>query len=132
VSLRTISRTTALVAVVLIVFSCGGRTSSPSTTATPTPGGLQGIGAGLKGRPGLAATVYAQGLTHAAAVAFDDQGRFRKDLAAYRNARKVPGQRPSDRAAVGCHLGSILYLEREAGIEPTNLCLGRLGFAICI
>ncbi|HEY8767440.1 MAG TPA: hypothetical protein VIP09_09315, partial [Dehalococcoidia bacterium] len=103
-SLRTISRTAALAAVVLIVVSCGGGTSSPSATVTATPSGLQDIGAGLMGRPGLAATVYAQGLTHAAAVAFDEQRRLWVATAAY-----------SDDGADG------VYLVAVAGAAPARV-----------
>ena len=64
----------------MLVAACGG-TTAPSTT-TPAPA-LPNIGEGLHGPVGLHATVYARGLTHAAAFAFDAQGRLWVATAAY-------------------------------------------------
>lgn len=57
----------ALAAIVFLAAGCGKTTPA---------GKLVGIGAGLKGPSGLRATVYANGLTHASAFAFDAQGRL--------------------------------------------------------
>jgi glucose/arabinose dehydrogenase len=56
----------ALLAVVLLATACG----------TTAPAELVSIGAGLRGPSGLNATVYATGLTHASAFAFDARGRL--------------------------------------------------------
>lgn len=57
---------------VLLAVGCGGVQGS----AAPRQDGLVLIGAGLSGPAGLAATMYAQGLIHAAAFAFDADGRL--------------------------------------------------------
>ena len=55
------------------VTACGTTTSAP----TPTPStALSSIGQGLNGPAGLKATIYATGLTHAAGLAFDSEGRL--------------------------------------------------------
>ncbi len=54
----------------LLASGCG-------TGATPAAhGGLVAIGAGLRGPSGLHAEVYAQGITHVSAFAFDTRGRL--------------------------------------------------------
>jgi glucose/arabinose dehydrogenase len=58
----------ALGLIALVLVTAGWRTSSPAK--------LGPIGAGLDGPSGLKATVYATGLTHASAFAFDAQGRL--------------------------------------------------------
>jgi glucose/arabinose dehydrogenase len=60
---------TVLVAA-LAVTSCAAKASTAGGPA------LVDIGAGLQGLDGLHATVYATGLTHATAMAFDGQGRL--------------------------------------------------------
>jgi glucose/arabinose dehydrogenase len=59
-----------------LVTACGGAGSSP------TPG-LVSIGAGLEGPSGLHASVYVRGLSTAAALAFDPEGRLWVATAAY-------------------------------------------------
>ena len=51
---------------------CGG--SAAGTSAAKS--GLVSIGAGLKGPPGLEATVYARGIPQMSAFAFDASGRL--------------------------------------------------------
>jgi glucose/arabinose dehydrogenase len=58
----------------LLVASCGGSAASSSSSASAAK--LVDIGAGIKGVAGLHATVYATGLTHAAAFALDAQHRL--------------------------------------------------------
>jgi glucose/arabinose dehydrogenase len=68
---RRALRASAMVALVLFAAAgCG----SDAHTAT-SGDGLVAIGAGLRGRPGLTASVYATGLPNVAAVAFDPSGR---------------------------------------------------------
>jgi glucose/arabinose dehydrogenase len=64
-------RNTALIALLLTATACGGEQGS----SVSTDDGLVSIGAGLRGPSGLIASVYATGLTHAAAFAFDSDGR---------------------------------------------------------
>lgn len=62
-----------------LVTACGGTSS-----ASPTPAlTLANIGDGLRGPAGLQATVFARGLTHAAAMAFDSERRLWVATAAY-------------------------------------------------
>lgn len=86
-------------AAALIIASCGGGASSRSPAASTavdgsaSPGaiaepgaagnGLSSIGAGLQGRAGLTASVYATGIRQASAFAFDSQGRLWVATAAY-------------------------------------------------
>ena len=65
-------RIASLIAVIALAGGC----VAGSGTASPTPAALVDIGAGLKGIAGLRATIYATGLGHASAFAFDDQGRL--------------------------------------------------------
>jgi glucose/arabinose dehydrogenase len=72
----------------LVVAGCtsatAGATGTPaSPSATPGATGLTAIGAGLQGPAGLVATVYAAGLSHVSAFAFDSQGRVWAATAAY-------------------------------------------------
>ena len=60
-----------------LVSACGG-----TSTASPLPA-LASIGSGLRGPAGLHATVFAKGLIHAAALAFDPEGRLWITTAAY-------------------------------------------------
>jgi glucose/arabinose dehydrogenase len=60
-----------------LVAACGG-----AVKASPTPG-LVSIGEGLQGPSGLHASVYARGLSTAAALAFDSEGRLWVATAAY-------------------------------------------------
>ena len=48
----------------------------PGDRASSRKGGLVSIGAGLSGPSGLHATVYARGLTHVSALAYDRRGRL--------------------------------------------------------
>jgi glucose/arabinose dehydrogenase len=60
--------------VLALVTACGATSGS---TPTPTPASpLTNIGEGLRGPTGLSATTFATGLTHAAALAFDPEGRL--------------------------------------------------------
>ena len=65
---------------VVLLAACGG--SDPATRAAT----LVDIGQGLKGPSGLAATTYATGLTHIAAIAFDDHARLWAATADYSDA----------------------------------------------
>jgi glucose/arabinose dehydrogenase len=56
----------ALVAVVFLTTACGAS----------APAGLVSIGAGIEGPTGLKASVYATGLVHVSAFAFDARGRL--------------------------------------------------------
>jgi glucose/arabinose dehydrogenase len=64
-------------------------TPEPSTTPDTTAGAtaaLSAIGAGLQGPSGVAATVYATGLTNVSAFAFDTDGRLWAATAAFSDA----------------------------------------------
>jgi glucose/arabinose dehydrogenase len=65
---------------IVLIAACGGASGTPS--AAPTPA-LTSIGNGLQGPAGLQATIFARGLTHAAALAFDPEGRLWVATAAY-------------------------------------------------
>jgi glucose/arabinose dehydrogenase len=72
----------------LVVAGCvsataGGTAAPASPSATPGVTGLTAIGAGLQGPAGLVATVYATGLAHVSAFAFDTEGRLWAATAAY-------------------------------------------------
>ncbi len=73
-------RIAMLMMVILLGASCGA-SSSASTTTT-----LVSIGAGLRGPAGLAASVYATGLIHVAALATDADGRVWAATAAYEDS----------------------------------------------
>jgi glucose/arabinose dehydrogenase len=66
--------------------------------------GLVSIGAGLEGPSGLTATVYARGIPHAAAFAFDTQGNL-----------WVAGSGATDHTADG------IYVVRKAGGAPVKV-----------
>jgi len=69
----SIRRILCIVAVVAVVASgCASSAAGPASTGTA----LVDIGAGVKGPATLRATVYATGLKHAAAFAFDSTGRL--------------------------------------------------------
>jgi len=97
---RTVSR--IIVASALLLASCGGGSASSSSNA-----GLVDIGAGLEGVAGLQATIYAGGLTHAAAFAVDAQGRLWVATADY-----------SDRGKDG------VYLVAATGATPVEIVSG--------
>src|SRR5947207_238010 len=63
-------RLAALAVSMIVLVGCRGA-AAPSAAAGPV---LADIGAGLQGPPGLAATVYAQGLPKVSAFAWDAQG----------------------------------------------------------
>jgi glucose/arabinose dehydrogenase len=63
---------------IVLVAACG---SAPGASS-PTPGRTS-IGDGLEGPAGLTASTYATGLTHAAALAFDPEGRLWVATAAF-------------------------------------------------
>jgi glucose/arabinose dehydrogenase len=67
--------------VIVLVAACGG-SSAVKTTPSPRPA-LTSIGNGLNGPAGLTSTIYARGLTHAAALAFDSEGRLWVATAAF-------------------------------------------------
>src|SRR4051794_12770925 len=77
--------------IVLAVAGCGatptsGRASAAAPVASGADDSLVDIGAGLRGMPDLAATVYVSGITNAAAFAFDASGRLWVATAAYSDA----------------------------------------------
>src|SRR5690242_17650401 len=79
---------------------------------SPTPGacaasGLAPIGAGLRGPPGVQARVWARGPAHAAAFAFDGQGRLW--IAA---------------AGLSGHAGDGVYLVARPGARPVEVVGG--------
>src|SRR4029079_10803445 len=61
---------------VILVVTLLGATVFASSASAGSASGLVPIGAGLKGRAGLSASVAAEGLTNVSAVAFDDDGRL--------------------------------------------------------
>jgi glucose/arabinose dehydrogenase len=63
------SRVALVAALSALSAGCGGGAQRPAS-------GLRPIGAGLRGPAGLAASVYARGITHVSALAFDAQGRL--------------------------------------------------------
>ena len=65
-----------LVVLVALIAACGSSDSQR----------LVGIGADLHGAPGLQASVYAQGVPNAAAMAFDGHGRLWVATAAYEDS----------------------------------------------
>jgi glucose/arabinose dehydrogenase len=66
---------------IVLVAACGGSSGSTSTPLH-TPADTS-IGNGLDGPAGLVATIYARGLTHAAALAFDPEGHLWVATAAF-------------------------------------------------
>jgi glucose/arabinose dehydrogenase len=75
-----------------------------SSGSGSSPPALVDIGQGLRGPAGLAATVYASGLTNVAAIAFDGTGRLWAATAAY-----------SDKGQDG------VYVVTNAGAAPTKV-----------
>src|SRR5438445_6438391 len=75
-------RLAALAVSMIVLVGCRGA-AAPSAAAGPV---LADIGAGLQGPPGLAATVYAQGLPKVSAFAWDAQGALWMASADYTDA----------------------------------------------
>jgi glucose/arabinose dehydrogenase len=98
--LRTLA---AVVVGALVVTGCGSKAPSPASPTTA----LVDIGAGLQGVEGLHAAVYATGLTHATAMAFDSSGRLWVATADYSDA----GQ-------------DALYVVTQAGAAPSAVVTG--------
>jgi glucose/arabinose dehydrogenase len=81
---RVIARCAALAVLVSltgVAAGCGG--DDATATSTSAPAALVSIGAGIEGPAGLTATVYASGLEHVAAFAFDADGRLWAATAAF-------------------------------------------------
>jgi glucose/arabinose dehydrogenase len=109
-----------LLAVVLVAAGCsvgaGATTgaasetaalsSNPASSASP-PDGLISIGAGLSGPAGLIADVYASGVSHVSAFAFDAGGRLWLATADYTDS----GQ-------------DGVYLVAESGADPVQIVSG--------
>jgi glucose/arabinose dehydrogenase len=93
---RIAALVTAAIATAAVATGCGG--SSPQ---------LVSIGAGLRGPSGLRATVYATGLSKAAAFAFDSRGRLWVATADY-----------TDKGHDG------VYLVASRGAKPTEIVTG--------
>jgi len=88
----------------VLVTACGG-TSRPSS-----PSALVAIGAGLRGPSGLHATVYARGITHVSAFAFDSRGRL------WATASGASG-----------HAGDGVFLVARSGAHPVKVVAGPKG-----
>jgi len=99
--LRSIAATAAFVA---LVTACGGKASHS------TGGGLVPIGVGLHGPAGLHATVYARGITHVSAFAFDRRGRL------WATASGANG-----------HVGDGVFLVARRGARPVKVVAGPKG-----
>lgn len=113
-----IRRLTTLALTLLIVASCTGAgasasgseapsgTASGTGTASPSPANvtLSDIGSGLQGPAGLAATVYASGLSNVSAFAFDSDGRLWAATASYEDTGT-----------------DAVYLVAAAGAAPTKV-----------
>ena len=86
-----------------------GSTASQTASSTQSAAsdGLVDIGSGLRGVAGLSASVYATGLTHASAFAFDAEGQLWVATADY-----------SDTGADG------VYLVAKAGATPVKVIAG--------
>jgi glucose/arabinose dehydrogenase len=65
----------------IVAAACQATNAGPMNTETST--GLTDIGAGLQGRSGLAAAVFATGLENVSALAFDSAGRLWVATAGY-------------------------------------------------
>ena len=91
-----------IVGITLLVAGCGGSSSTMSSSSTEST--LVDIGSGIKGPSELTATVYATGLTHAAAFAFDAQQRLWVATADYTDAGK-----------------DAVYLVTKAGATPIKV-----------
>jgi glucose/arabinose dehydrogenase len=101
-SLLTSAATAA--ALVAVATGCGS-----ASTHTPI-GGLVSIGAGLRGPAGLHATVYARGVEHVSAFAFDARGRL------WATASGASG-----------HAGDGVFLITRAGMHPVKVVAGPRG-----
>ena len=73
-----LTRILAFVVALVFATSCAGTSEGASSTNQPVA-----IGAGLSGPSGLTATVYARGLEHASAFAFDAENQLWVATAAY-------------------------------------------------
>ena len=91
-------------AVAALATGCGGN----STQAAG--GDLVSIGAGLHGPSGLRATVYARGITHVSAFAFDERGRL------WATASGATG-----------HAGDGVFLVAHRGAHPVRVVTGPKG-----
>ena len=89
-----------LVAVAFLATACG----------TSAPRALVAIGAGLKGPPELEATVYATGLAHASAFAFDARGRLWVTT-----------------SGANTHGSDGIYVVTKAGARPVRVVSGPKG-----
>ena len=98
--MRLLSKLVALVALALALGASGADGATP----------LVSIGAGLEGPSGLRATVYATGLEHVSAFAFDAKGRL-----------WVTTSAATDHASDG------VYLVRAAGATPVKVIAGLQG-----
>ena len=93
-----------VVAIAALATGCGGR-------STQAAGGeLVSIGAGLDGPTGLHATVYARGITHVSAFAFDARGRL------WATASGATG-----------HAGDGVFLVAHRGARPVKVVAGPKG-----
>ncbi len=70
--------------VALLTAACGHDDATTTATAAPS-GPLVDIGQGLQGPSGTSATVYATGLAHVSALAFDGDGRLWAATAAFQD-----------------------------------------------
>jgi glucose/arabinose dehydrogenase len=82
----TISPTVSAAATSTASAAATAASAAKASTSADPDSRLVDIGAGLEGPTGLAATVYATGLTNASAFAFDAQGRLWVATAAYSDA----------------------------------------------
>lgn len=99
------SKRTRLLAATAVAALVAAGCSAGSQSGTLD--GLQSIGAGLRGAPGLRATVYATGLPNVSALAFDRTGRLWATTAGN-----------SDRTGDG------LYMVARAGAAPRQVVSG--------
>jgi len=117
-------RLAAIFVAALAVTSCASKTPGASAAA------LVDIGAGIQGLDGLHASIYAAGLTHATAMAFDGQGRLWVATADYSDAGEdavyvVPQAGAAPIAAVrGLHtplgllwIGDSLYVASKERVD---------------
>jgi glucose/arabinose dehydrogenase len=79
----TVRRLAAFAVAAFLIAGCRASAAAPNSaldsqapSPSPSQGSLVAIGAGLQGPAGLNATVYAMGLEHPAAFAFDSDGRL--------------------------------------------------------
>lgn len=93
-----------VVAAAALATACGGK-STPGASS-----GLVSIGAGLRGPTGLHATVYARGITHVSAFAFDARGRL------WATASGASG-----------HAGDGVFLISHRGARPVKVVAGPNG-----